>query len=495
LYTKTPLSLFIICLIVAFPFVIYAQVFDSLSLTVGTQGNIAAKNYQPLWMVSNRFGTIADIQNDLSSFVKITNPNVFPASGDLDEDLLVSNQKFFVNYGFSLFNNNHFKNSFFEQAFLGFLYKKWTIRIGRFEETSGDLDPELSSGSFGISGNSLPIPQINGAILDYIDIPLTNGWVQFKGSLAHGWLGKDRYMKDAFYQGNTFYLRIGAHKLKLYGGLEHYSEWGGERGKVKLDRSFKGFLNVLFVKEADDGSVGTSINGIRPSRAGDERGLLAAGFYWENDVIELHGYAQMPFESGEEIDPRNRSFLAGLEVVNKDEGSVLKKVLLELLYTKDMNYFVPLHQRQSYYNNGYYRTGWEYEDRIIGTPLFINRQRLNKYFPAIPPINWDGPDSSIPPNGNIVDNRIFAIHAGTVLSLTNELTFKSLFTLSVNYGSLSALSKTLFTPQKTQFYTLQSFHYQQKYSKFKWLCEIGYDFGELGSNVGASLGVSYSILN
>jgi hypothetical protein len=469
-----------------------AQLFDSLSVYAGTQANAASAQYQPLWLVANTFGTIQDRQTDLTSYIKITNKHTLVNLEDLDEDLLVRKSQLFLNYGASLYNNNYFKKVFLQEAYLSIVYKKWSAMVGKFENRERDLDADLSSGSLGVSTNARPIPMIRGAVNDYENIPFTHGWLQFKGSLAHGWFGNHRYMKDAFYHEKTFYMRLGPEKIKFYGGLQHYAEWGGHRGNWKLDRSFKGFMNVLLVREANDGSVPS---GYRPSRAGDQRGLLEAGIFWNDERYTMQGYAQMPFESGEEIDPRNRSVLAGLVWKTKKEDIRIKKVLIEILYTKQMNDFVGVGQRQTYYNNGSYKTGWEYEDRVVGTPLFMNLYRVSKYFSNIHSINWDGPNNTIPGNGNIVNNMIFAIHAGVQAALGDNMLFKSMLTYSRNYGSLSSLSKELFSPHKIQFFTLQDFLYQIPESKWQWHIQLGIDFGALGANAGVSIGCRYALLN
>ncbi|RZL69218.1 MAG: hypothetical protein EOO93_02170, partial [Pedobacter sp.] len=96
--------------------------------------------------------------------------------------------------------------------------------------------------------------------------------------------------------------QLGLKKLKLFGGVQHFAEWGGRRGDLQLERSFTGFLDVLFVRETDDGST-TGL--LYPNRPGDHRGLLELGFNWENENLSIHGFHQTPFESGLEIDIKN----------------------------------------------------------------------------------------------------------------------------------------------------------------------------------------------
>ena len=465
------------------------QFLDSLSVSATVLTTGATRNYQPLWITANKFGVISDKQLDMSSQLNISNKNeLFKFGKTPDYAPVEEYNAITISYGLNFVNYEHFTKTFAEQAFVKLEYKNWSLRYGRFEEILGDVDRDLSTGSLGVSGNAVPIPKIGVALTDYTNVPFTNGWLKIKGSFAHGWFGNNRYMHDAFYHEKTLYMSLGPGRFRLYGGLQHYAEWGGIRGNLHLDRSFKGFLNVLFVRQADDGSVGTAINGIAPSRAGDQRGLIEAGFYLETDKVNLHGYAQMPFESGEEIDPKNRSFLSGLSIVAKD--SWLTKFVAEIMYTKSMNNFVGVKQRNSYYNNGEYKTGWEYDDRIIGTPLFMNRTVASHYFPQIQPFDWSSPDKTIPGNANIVDNRITAFHLGANYNLNEIITGKTLLTYSRNYGTYKI---DFFTPAKVQYYTLQEFDLKPQDSKWTFKACIGLDFGDLNTVIGSLIGITYQL--
>ena len=460
-----------------------SQFADSIKIEIGAIGTYASENYQPLWASSNKFGTIADRKSDVSANVSVSNIHRYKTRQHSD----TSNRPWYISYGANIYANQHFAKAFAEEAYLKAGFKNWQFRAGRFNETTGDLDYNTSSGSLGISGNALPIPKIGFAVTDYIPVPFTNSFVKFKGQISHGWFGNNRYMKDAFYHEKIFYLQLGKKKFKLYGGVQHFVEWGGRRGSVQLERSLKGFIDVLFVRAADDGSVGTANNGILPNRPGDQRGLFEAGFKYENDKMLLNGYQQTPFETGRDVNIRNVDRLVGLTLYSKQPKSILQKLTLELLYTYNMLNFVPQFDRQSYYNNGYYKTGWEYEDRIVGTPLFINRVRASKYFSAYTPYNWNAPDNTITGNDNIVNNRVVALHLGSIYKLGSQLEGKTLLTYTLNYGTYNSTSP--FVPHKKQLYTLQQFNYHLNKAGIQLMAGIAIDNGEMSDNTGIMLGI------
>lgn len=456
-----------------------AQLTDSLRILVGTTGTVATKDYQPLWLISRRFATVSDQQADFSSHVRISNIHTFGGKG------------FYLDYGIDLYNNDHFKKVFIQEGYIRTGFKHWEIRAGRYEEIIGEVDKDLSSGSLGISGNALPIPKVGIAVTDYTNVPFTNGWVQFKGQFSHGWMGDHQYIKGAYLHEKAFYMRVGKRKLKLFGGLQHYAVWGGNRkGLPQIANTWEGYWNVIIANTKDDGTVGG--NGkVLPNRPGDHRGVIEAGLDWENDHMVLHAYSQMPFEMSQGIDFRNIDRLWGLSYTRKDPG-VLNKLLLEFLYTKQMNDFYSLRYRENYFNNGIYLTGWEYQDMIIGTPLFVNRTRGRNYFPEIKPFDWDGPNKAIYGKGfNIINNRIIGVHAGAMYTLAKILRAKTLLTFTQNYGSYR---KGPFEIPRKQLYSLQEVSYQPPVPGLLLTAGLGFDTGDLPTNVGFMLGVQWTFI-
>lgn len=473
----------IIFLLTLFQLSVKAQFLDSLQVKAGTAVSVAGEDYLPLWMQANRFGVISDQQFDFSTHFTLRNAHRIETHRESIYD--ASDDAFYLDYGIDAYNNDHFSKTFFEQAYIRGRYKKMTLSAGRFRQIIGEVDHDLSSGSLGLSGNALPIPKINFAF-DYTNVPFTNGWVQFKGMISHGWMGNDQFLKKAYLHEKNLYVRIGKHKLKFYGGLQHYAVWGGERaGFFDLDRSFSGFLNVFLVKEANDGSVVTNV---APNRAGDHRGVIEYGAEWENDDLKIQLNNQTPFDMGQGIDARNIDRLLSLNIINKKEDAKLKKVVLEFIYTKQMNDFYAQKYRESYYNNGIYRTGWEYNDRIIGTPLFINRTRGAQYFSDIKPYDWNAPTSTILPLTNIIDNRVVGGHAGFLYQVAKEITGKTMVTFTKNYGNYNDRH---FDSHQSQWYTMQEFSWTVPKTQLSLKGTVGYDFGQLSDNFGSMVGVEW----
>jgi len=453
----------------------FAQPLDTLKLQVGTMATLASKGYQPLWITSNRFGLLSDEGADLATYAGIGNTHTLPTG----------NHDFRIEYGANVVNNNHFNRVIIQQGYLKVRYGALEFRGGRFEEVLGDVDPLLSTGSLGISGNALPIPKIGLALPEYTPVPFTNGWLQIKGQISHGWMGNEQSMKRAWLHEKTFYAKFGKGPFKVYGGLQHFGVWGGERGNFSLDRSWKGFFDVLFAKEANDGSVSGEI---RPNRAGDQRGLIEFGGDLEIDDALFHMYFQVPFESGMGIDIRNIDRVGGLNVTFK-EHHWLDRLLFEFIYTKQMESFQNA-QLQSYYNNGVYATGWEYHYQNIGTPLFLSRYRGSNFLP-ITAVDWRHDEDPSLGNTNFINNRIIGGHFGMLHRYSSTITARTLITFTRNFGTHNNFITS--SPQN-QLYTIHEIKADiQQVQGLQISAGIAYDTGGFYNNVGGLLGISYQL--
>jgi hypothetical protein len=278
-YCPMKKPLLVLILLLTFSAASYCQLSDSLQIWAGSTGTIASQGYQPLWLVSNRWGAVTDQKYDASTYAGFSGSYRFGQKHPAPIDSLGTKPaSFYVRYGLNLINNDHFQDVIFQEGYIKAGFKNLEIRYGRFKDIPGEVDKDLSTGSMGVSGNALPIPQLSIALTNYVNVPFTNGWLQIKGELSHGWLGRDRYL-DSYYHEKNLYVRLGKNRFRIFAGAQHYVEWGGKREGIQLDRSFKGFTNVLFAtNNADDGSGFNPNSKTASYRAGDERGIVELGF-------------------------------------------------------------------------------------------------------------------------------------------------------------------------------------------------------------------------
>lgn len=140
---------------------------------------------------------------------------------------------------------------FLQQLYGELSFGAFRLRAGRKEEQIGLVHPRLSLGSMTLSRNAAPISKISISVPEFIDVPGTKGFVEIRGSLAHGWMSGDRIVKDAFVHEKYLFLRFGGSELpaRFIFGLTHFNNWAGthidpEIGK--LPSSFNDFLRVFF---------------------------------------------------------------------------------------------------------------------------------------------------------------------------------------------------------------------------------------------------------
>src|SRR5690554_4060062 len=417
---------------------LFARFSDSLKVTIGATATFATKDYQPLWIEALQFGSIARKGVDLTSHVSFTNShNLFEQKRKQSTgDTVISN--FYLEYGFDLYNNRHFQEIFTKEAFVKAGYQSWELRAGQFTEISGEVDPMLSSGSFAVSGNALPIPKIGLAVTDYKDLPFTKGFLQFKGQFSHGWLGETNYVKGAFLHEKSLYVKGGKRTFSLYGGLSHFANWAGTHPRGQAPSRFKDYLRIIAGAAGDaedpvyhEGPVDIA------NAVGNHMITSDIGMELKLSRTILKLYTQTIFEKGkgDSSNTNKRDELVALNIFGKDrlvgiswetrKPAFVQKVLIEGIYTKDQGGPIIFNGRFNYYNNATYATGWEYKDHIIGTPLFINRRQAAKY--DLDPTSTKG--------WNIVSSRVSGFHIGLTGTINKTISYRSLLTYIRHHGN------------------------------------------------------------
>lgn len=468
--------LLFLCLL---PYAVSAQLFDSLQLSVGTNATVATQNYQPLWLVSNRFGTITDQQADISTHLRVANRHILGINRQLYRYLRENENlpELGIAYGADLYVNNHFGSVYLQEAYIKMNLNQWQIRAGRYEEVHGEINPELSSGSFGISKNALPIPKISLVISEYTDIPFTDSFLQFKGKISHGWM-RGGYVEETFMHDKNLYIRGGRRNFGIYGGLNHYVVWGGRHPIYgPFPQGFNVFWNSAFSQIRDMENLYEMDSA---KNLGNHLGFVDFGLDAYIKGLKITIYNQVPFENGNEIHPfSDNNRMVGISVVNTTSKSFLSAVTFEYISTHHVSNNGSVVSFQNYYNNPFYQTGWSYLGNVIGTPLFFNQTRANRYF-----------NNTISGyQGNIVSNRIQGMHLGISGRLPADFNFRTLLTVTRNYGN--AYNSSDFYPGLMQTYFMQEITY--RYQSWKVGATLGADFGEMSNNFGLMLALEYHL--
>jgi hypothetical protein len=486
------IALFILLIGQAFATVQAQQKTFNYSLTV--QGETSSSDYLPFWFYANKHG------------IMDTHSPGGQAIFTFQKNIRSHNTGFDIGFGTTIVGRlSENSTLFFNQLYGTIAYKALQFKGGRFYETLGTVDPSLSMGSLAISSNATPVPKIKLGIFHYSSVPFTHGYVEFKGEIAHGWLGKNRFIQSPWLHQKSAYLRFGGNfAFRPYVGIVDEATWAGTSAtEGRYPHSLQAYFRVLL------GNSGTGLNNVnkgdRIYKLGDHRGIWDFGFYLDLGHYHFTAYRQQIWNDKNGLKFRTPDGLTGFSLAMPEKGpQYVQKVVLEFLYTKNQR--GPLGPspgrggaggRLNYYDNYLYRTGWTYKGRNIGNPLFVNayNPRLrgivvtaNQY------LNYKNPVG-------VVNNRIVAQHIGFRGQLSSVVGYKILVTHSKNYGTF--YGNDLFKKKgiKTAFYPnppgewsfLSKFKFQplnNAYHNLQFNISFAGDFGDLYKNtLGVMIGI------
>ena len=480
---------------------------DTVRYELGIQAAGASQDYLPYWLTANRFGVLDDAeyavgllrgaatyQRPLTKRLRLkAGLDVIakaPFVGELSPRLLL------------------------QQSYLSLHYGIFELTGGRQQRILGTQADDLTTGSLSVSGNARPIPQILAAVPKYSAVPFTRGYVEFKGTFAHGWLGDDRFVKGAWLHQKSLFVRVGGpFWLNGSAGLVHSVVWGGTYpGVGQLPNGLSDFWQVIWGEGARNVDVSIPVLLGEKSALGDNLGVYDFSLLAKAKNYHVLVYHQTPFEdwTGSRL-ARNRDRLLGINLTVPKGNRWVESVVYEYLYTKyQSGPTIPgapngpptdkfgngFGGRDNYYNNAVYKTGWAYQDRIIGTPLFFTEARMQHYVPGFVEPDNSGFDF------NVVNNRVVAHHVG-IKGAIKGIGYRLLSTFSTNYGTYGGINGGIgewgsidnpdapyaFRPPQRQNYFLLEVESHPFSKHWSLLTSVTVDAGQLTDNVGVLVGL------
>ena len=160
-----------------------------------------------------------------------------------------------------------YKNAYLHQLYAELGYKCIEVSIGSKERYQSLVDASLSSGDMIYSNNARPIPEMNISIPRFTTIPLTKGWLQFKGNFSVGrsfdtgyleeWHGDEyTWVKNVLWHHKSLFLQVkdtrGDFPFSATIGIQHIAQWGGTSTNPNIGEqphSFKDFLRIITGRE------------------------------------------------------------------------------------------------------------------------------------------------------------------------------------------------------------------------------------------------------
>lgn len=492
---------------------------DSLTYNVVLQSSFS-NGKTPLWLNANKYGMSSLERNNGYARASVYRP----LSAD-DE------HKFGLAYGVDVaVPYNYTSNFVLQQAYVEGRWLKGTLTIGAKEEPMELKNSYLSSGSQTLGINARPTPGVRLALPDYWTVPLTRGWLHFKGHMFFGvqtdgdWQEDfakryhQRFTKNVITHTKAGYLMIGNPEKfipwSVELGLEMVTYFGGDIYRPtsdggysvdKRDHGFKDYFKSFWGFGAEKGETEWT------GKEGDMLGSWVARINYDGDINSFHFYADKFFEdhsmmfqvdktgygSGEEwtkwkkkkfIVYDMKDMMLGFEW-NYKPDSWLNDFVFEYLYTKyqsgpiyhDHTPELPDHLGGSdnYYNH-YMYSGHQHWGQVAGNPLYRSPIYNDTY-------DKDG-------TMRVRDNRFIAFHMGLGGHPNEYLRYRLLATWQEGWGTY----ETPYTKTRHNFSMLAEASYALHSIKHSFWNGVnvtvgaGADFGSIleGNNYGVQFTIS-----
>jgi hypothetical protein len=328
-------------------------------------------------------------------------------------------------------------------------FKNWELFVGRKRQLFGLADSSLGTGSYIWSGNALPTPRIQLGTVGFVKMPFTKGWASFLFSYSDGYFENNRPITSGLkLHQKQFYIRLGkaTSRIKLYGGVNHAVQWGGNspyqavNGKMPdgLKNYFKAVTSQRFPTGDDLDLFDTS------NRVGNHLGSIDAAIEIESYGTSWFLYRQNVYEDGSLFHLTSlQDGLNGIRFRRKNSyGSNFQIIegVFEFLNTKSQgggNWVYgngKLSGRDNYFNHTQVRDGWSYYNRTLGTPFITPTTDTE----------WKYPKFADSFSSN---NRVSVYHIGLKGTLLQKVTW----TTKLSYSSNSGTYDAPFLTNPTQF--------------------------------------------
>lgn len=427
------IKLFLLGILVLFPFFVYPQFALKGGVELGTVIN-SSRESTAFWLRANRYGEVPI--NGSSAYIK----------GNLKKPFFFSDTiiKPF-DWSFSIETRANFGLNSNVQLIDGFISGKFFMfeaKLGRTKEFLGLTDSNLSLGSFAISGNALGIPKVELCIPNYWP---KNTSVAVKGNFSHGWYGyipsvgtlSEVDSLNTYLHQKSLWIRFGKPKnsIRFFSGFSDNALWGDE---YKLHSSFnlskaQRYWSVISGKVWENSKVGNHL------------GTIDARIEIETKRYIISTYRQFFYDVGALWHLANVSDgLMGLTIEDKQNNKsfILKKVLFEFLYTKNQGgeeWSKPTPTgNENYYNHYIYNYGWSYKGQALGIPLITTRTSAIRTLPYIE-------------KEYFVNNRLWAANVAIEINFS-DWAFQGKLTYSKNYGTRLTEKEFPTSPQTSLYF-------------------------------------------
>lgn len=299
-----------------------------------------------------------------------------------------------------------------DKVFLDEIYAMYSgewmeIIAGRKQQD--ELYNGLSSSNKNIlwSLNARPIPGLQIRTKEPVFLFEDSG-VGFEGSWNEYFLEADRHVSAAKLHHKRFLLVLQPNERWTFkGGGQHFVQWGGtSETRGDQPEKFRDYIKNITGQTAVAGGAGRHLGGFEAHIERDFRDFRLEFIY------------NYLFESVGGIFLRNvPDGRYGLFFENKDKDRIVNSIIYEFTFTRNQGTYFGS-RGEDYFNNKIYRSGWTYENRVLGSPFF-----------------------TVSPTGEGIVNNTFAAHhigiGGQFSDYFNVFPYRLLLSYARNEGTPS----------------------------------------------------------
>ncbi len=429
-----------------------------ISGQVNATGLLYSEENSPFWLHTNQRGRIDELTN-FSGF--ISTHGLY----NLSEN---SNLEFGLG---ALYQDGYADKLQLDEAYLSFNNSWLGIVAGRKQREELHRGLSATNQSILWSLNARPLPGIRFFTKRPIFFKNNRG-LGFQASYEEYLMDDERFVENTRLHHKSFHLVYrSSPKFQISAGLRHFVQWGGTHPEFgDLPSDFEAYTRAITGRGAGedtgDGISDQEINGLGNHLGSYEINIKTILAGYNVELIYNH-----LFEDGSGSLLRNTPdgrYGIFIEDPAAPLDSWFQAVMYEFYYTKNQSKNTPTTDGEdNYFNNNLYRSGWTYENRVLGLP-FITL----------------GPDRF-----RIANNKILAHHIGLSGMAFNKMPYRFLGSFRKNYGGKGSAN----TNGKHVLSTYLDLNVLQNVVNLN--LQLGSDFSETeGPNFGAGVSISKSFL-
>ncbi len=427
---------------------IFSQEFD-ISGSVETKAVLSSEDENPFWFHTNTNYAVGELTN-------------VSATGELKASLTYSSFK--INAGAAIFGRDGVEDAVQRRDLYLQFENSWLFATVGSKKQKEVLDGlSATNQNFLWSGNARPLP---GVLLEANNPFKISNTFSIDWGVAHYELNDNRFVDGT----HLHYKRLALittfnENHKLTAKIQHYAQWGGTSPVYgELKDGFKDFVNVFFAHNTVEiGLENETIN-----KLGNHLGSYFLNYEFKNSLGNFSIYHEHPFEDGSGT--RLANFPDGVWGVyyKPQSQKIISSVLYEYIDTVDQSGISAGSGFDGYFGNNIYRSGWTYEENIIGVPFILFDKNVE--------INGD--------NTPYINNRSKVHHFG-VAGEFSRFQWK----LKSTYTKYLGTYRKPFSPEWKYLYNYASLAYKsEKMGTFK--VSGGVDFSNTSNTLVAG-GIEY----